>query len=94
MALSTFSLLFGSSISIKSITIRPPKSLNFTCLPISAAASRLVFKAVSSMSPPFVDFAELISIEVSASPESITSDAPDLSLTSRENADSIFDSIP
>ena len=76
------------------MTMRPPKSLNLTCLPISAAASKFVFRAVSSISPPFVDFAELISIEVRASPESITNEAPDFSLTSLENADSILDSIP
>ena len=79
---------------MKSITIKPPRSLSFTCLPISAAASKLVFRAVSSISPPLVDLAELISIEVSASPESMTIDAPDFNLTSREKADSILDSIP
>ena len=79
---------------MKSITISPPRSRSFTCFPISEAASKFVFNAVSSISPPFVDFAEFISIDVRASPESITKDAPDLSLTSLENADSIFDSIP
>ena len=79
---------------MKSMTIRPPKSLSFTCLPISAAASKFVFRAVSSISPPLVDFAEFISIEVRASPESITIDAPDFNFTSREKADSILDSIP
>ena len=76
------------------MTINPPRSLNFTCLPISEAASRLVLSAVSSISEPLVDFAELISIEVNASPESITKEPPERSLTSLEKADSIFDSIP
>ena len=79
---------------MKSITIRPPRSLSFTCLPISAAASRFVLSAVSSMSVPFVDLAELMSIEVNASPLSITNEPPDGNLTSLEKADSIFDSIP
>ena len=76
------------------MTIKPPRSLNLTCLPISEAASRLVLSAVSSISEPLVDFAELISIEVNASPESITKEPPERSLTSLEKADSIFDSIP
>ena len=76
------------------MTINPPRSLNLTCLPISEAASRLVLSAVSSISEPLVDFAELISIEVNASPESITNEPPERSLTSLEKADSIFDSIP
>ena len=79
---------------MKSITIRPPRSLSFTCLPISAAASRFVLSAVSSMSVPFVDLAELMSIEVNASPLSMTNEPPDGNLTSLEKADSIFDSIP
>ena len=33
-------------------------------------------------------------MDVKASPESITNDPPDGSLTSLEKADSIFDSIP
>ena len=79
---------------MKSITIRPPRSLSFTCLPISVAASRFVLSAVSSISVPFVDLAELMSIEVNASPLSITNEPPDGNLTSLEKADSIFDSIP
>ena len=62
---------------MKSITIRPPRSRSLICLPISDAASRFVLRAVSSISPPFVDLAEFISIEVNASPESITNEAPD-----------------
>ena len=49
------------------MTINPPKSLNRNCLAISIAASMFVAKAVSSMSLPFVDFAEFISIETNAS---------------------------
>ena len=79
---------------MKSMTNNPPKSLNLICRPISLAASKFVLRAVSSISVPFVDLAELISIEVNASPESITSAPPDGSLTSLEKADSILDSIP
>ena len=52
---------------MKSITIRPPISLSLICLDISSAASRLVLRAVSSISLPLVDFAEFISIEINAS---------------------------
>ena len=79
---------------MKSITISPPRSLSFTCLPSSLAASKFVLRAVSSISVPLVDLAELISIDVKASPESMTNEPPDGSFTSLENADSIFESIP
>ena len=54
-------------MSMKSITKSPPKSLILNCLAISSAASKFVLSAVSSMSLPFVDLAEFISIEISAS---------------------------
>ena len=38
-----------------------------SCLDISTAASRFVLKAVSSMSLPFVDFFELMSMATNAS---------------------------
>ena len=56
---------------------------------ISSAASRLVFKAVSSMSLPLVALAELISIDTSASVGSITMAPPEGSVTSRWKAVSI-----
>ena len=55
------------SISIKSITTKPPRSLRRICLAISSAASRLVCLAVASISAPLVERAELISIETKAS---------------------------
>ena len=78
---------------MKSITIKPPKSRKRNWRAISSAASRLVFSAVSSISPPFVALDELISIEVSASVGSITIEPPDGRRTSRWNADSIWLSI-
>ncbi len=80
-------------MSIKSITISPPKSRIRSCRAISSAASRLVFNAVSSISAPFVARAELMSIEIMASVWSITIEPPEGSCTSRENADWICDSI-
>ena len=60
---------------------------------ISSAASRLVWCAVSSISLPLVERAELISIETSASVGSITIEPPDGSFTSRSKAVSICASI-
>ena len=65
-------------MSIKSITTSPPTSLNFNCLAISTAASKFVLKAVSSISFPFVDLAELTSMAVIASVGSITIEPPEL----------------
>ena len=64
-------------MSIKSITTNPPTSLNLNCLAISFAASRFVLYAVSSISLPFVDLAELTSTAVIASVGSITIDPPE-----------------
>ena len=82
-----------ADISMKSITIKPPMSRRRSCRAISSAASRLVHRAVSSISPPLVARAELMSIETSASVGSITIDPPDGRRTSRWNADSIWPSI-
>ena len=57
---------------MKSITTKPPISLNLSCVNISIAASMLVVSAVSSISLPLVDLAELTSILTNASVESIT----------------------
>ena len=73
---STARLFFSESISIKSITTRPPISLSLSCLPISIADSIFVFTAVSSISLPPVAFAELTSIATKASVWSITIDPP------------------
>ncbi len=60
------------AISIKSITIRPDKSLNFICLEISSAASIFVLRAVFSIFICFVDWPEFISIATKASVGLIT----------------------
>ena len=65
-------------MSMKSITTKPPTSLSRNCLATSFAASKLVLYAVSSISLPFVDLAELTSIAVMASVGSITIDPPDV----------------
>ena len=78
---------------MKSITINPPTSLNLNCLAISFAASKFVLRAVSSISLPLVDRAELISIVVIASVGSITIDPPDGREISLWKANSICDSI-
>ena len=62
---------------MKSMTMSPPISRSLSCLPISSAASRFVFNAVSSISEPRVARAELISIETRASVGSITTEPPD-----------------
>ena len=72
-----FALMLAASMSMKSITIRPPASRMRSWRAISTAASRFVLSAVSSMSPPLVAFAELMSIAVSASVWSITIEPPD-----------------
>ena len=59
------------------MTIRPPKSLNLSCLATSLDASMLVAKAVDSISFPFVERAELTSIETIASVGSMTIDPPE-----------------
>ena len=68
-------------------------SLRRNCRAISSAASRFVLSAVSSMSAPRVAREELISIEISASVGSITTEPPAGSFTSRSNALSIWPSI-
>ena len=83
----------ADNMSIKSITTSPPMSRRRNCRAISSAASRLVFRAVSSISPPRVARAELISMEIRASVGSITMDPPDGRRTSRWKAVSIWLSI-
>ena len=80
-------------MSMKSITISPPMSRRRSCRAISSAASRLVLRAVASMSPPRVARAELMSIETSASVWSMTRLPPEGSVTLCEYADSIWLSI-
>ena len=78
---------------MKSITTRPPRSRRRSWRATSSAASRLVWNAVSSMSPPLVARAELTSIAVSASVWSMTSAPPEGRRTVRSYAFSICDSI-
>ena len=68
---------------MKSITTKPPRSRKRNWRAISSAASKLVLNAVSSISPPRVARAELISIDVSASVGSITIEPPEGKRTSR-----------
>ena len=56
-----------SYISIKSITTNPAKSRSFNCLAISSAASKFVFRAVSSMLRSLVDRPEFTSTATKAS---------------------------
>ena len=63
------------------MTVSPPKSLNLSCLAISSAASRLVFKAVLSILRCNVFFPELTSIAMSASVVLITMDPPERRFT-------------
>ena len=75
-------LLFRlSSISIKSITIRPAKSLRRSCRATSSEASKFVLRAVSSIDASLVALPELTSIATSASVMPITIYPPDFSWT-------------
>ena len=67
---------------MKSIIIKPDKSLILICLDISSAASRFVSKAVLSTFFCFIELPEFISIETSASVGLITRYPPDFNLTS------------
>ncbi len=67
MRRSTARLLRRSSISMKSITTRPARSLKRSCREISVAASRFVLRAVSSIECSLVERPEFTSIETSAS---------------------------
>ena len=90
---STSRRLRLSSMSMKSMTISPPKSRKRIWRATSSAASRLVRVAVSSMSPPLMERAELTSTETKASVWSITMAPPDGKVTVRAYADSIWCSI-
>ena len=87
---STSRWLRAGVISIKSMTIRPPRSRRRNWRAISSAASRLVLRAVSSMSPPWVAREELISIDTSASVRSMTMAPPEGRRTSCWKAVSIW----
>ena len=69
---STSRRLRLSSMSMKSITTKPPKSRKRIWRATSSAASKLVRVAVSSISPPRMARAELTSTETKASVWSIT----------------------
>ena len=64
---STVRLLRFSSMSMKSMTMRPARSRRRSWRAISSAASRLVLSAVSSILCSRVERPELMSIETSAS---------------------------
>ena len=66
---------------MKSITIKPDKSLIFIWRAISSAASRFVFSAVFSILVCLVDCPEFISIATSASVGLITRYPPDFNFT-------------
>ena len=83
----------ADSMSMKSITIRPPRSRRRNWRATSSAASRLVRAAVSSMSAPLVARAEFTSIATRASVWSITMAPPEGNGTVREYAVSIWCSI-
>ena len=80
---STSRRFFDSSMSMKSMTIKPPKSRKRIWRATSSAASKLVRVAVSSMSPPLMARAELTSTDTKASVWSITIAPPDGRLTVR-----------
>ena len=80
---STSRRLRLSSMSIKSITTRPPKSRRRIWRATSSAASRLVRVAVSSISPPLIARAEFTSTDTKASVWSITIAPPEGSVTVR-----------
>ena len=90
---STSRRLRSGDMSMKSMTIRPPRSRSRNWRATSSAASTLVLSAVSSMSAPLVARAEFTSIVTRASVLSNTTAPPEGRRTSRENADSIWCSI-
>ena len=90
---STARWFLGGVMSMKSMTKSPPRSRRRNWRAISSAASRLVLSAVSSMSAPLVAREELMSMEVRASPWSMTMEPPEGRRTSRWKADSIWLSI-
>ena len=72
------------SMSMKSMTMRPPRSRSRIWRATSSAASMLVRNAVSSMSEPRVARAEFTSMATSASVWSMTMAPPEGSGTTRE----------
>ena len=62
---------------MKSITIRPERSLNFIWWAISSAASKFVLSAVFSIFICLVDCPEFMSIDTNASVGFITKYPPD-----------------
>ena len=66
---------------MKSIIIKPERSLIFNCLAISSAASIFVSKAVFSIFFCLIDFPEFTSIEINASVGLISKYPPEFNLT-------------
>ncbi len=74
-------------MSMKSITMMPPRSRSLSWRTISSAASRLFLVTVSSRLPPWpVNLPVLTSITTIASVRSMTSDPPLGSQTLRSSA--------
>ena len=68
---------------MKSITTKPPRSLNLSCLAISTAASKFVLRAVFSIFLSEVFLPEFTSTATNASVVLMTIEPPDLSFTFR-----------
>ena len=84
---STKSWFSGSTMSMKSTTIMPPRSRRRIWRTISSAASRLLRVTVSSRFPPApVNLPVLTSMTVMASVRSMTSVPPEGSQTLRSSA--------
>jgi hypothetical protein len=92
-AIFDFALVALVSMSMKSMTIRPPRSRRRSWRASSSAASRLVLKRVSSISAPLVERPELTSTATSASVWSMTMAPPEGRLTWRAKGgfDLVFD---
>ena len=69
-------------MSIKSIIIKPERSLIFICLAISSAASRFVSSAVLSTFFCLIELPEFMSIDTKASVGLITKYPPEFNLIS------------
>ena len=76
------------------MTISPERSLILSCLDISSAASRLVFKAVFSIFASLIDCPEFMSIYTNASVGLITIYPPDSNFTVDSKIEFKFFSIP
>src|SRR5581483_7239459 len=82
-------------MSMKSMTMIPPRSRSRSCRTISSAASRLFFVTVSSRLPPLpVNFPVLTSTTIIASVRSMTRYPPEGNQTLRSSAFASCSSTP